>query len=82
MTRAVTAQAEQTTRAVPSLKLAVIVATSRSHDWHMLAPRPCLRLTPLPRQRDEGACLIRVGHGRCDREASAFARLSDVQVVR
>jgi hypothetical protein len=48
MTRAVTAQVEHTLSAVPSLKLAVIVAASRSHDWHMLAPCPGLRLTPLP----------------------------------
>lgn len=56
MTRAVTAQVEQTVSAVPSLKLAVIVAASRSHDWHMLAPCPCLRLTLHPySERRQGA---------------------------
>jgi hypothetical protein len=63
MTRAVTAQVEQTVSAVPSLKLAVIVAASRSHDWHMLAPCPCLRLTPLPIQSDGTGSVIRAGHG-------------------
>lgn len=38
MTRAVTAQVVHTMSDVPSPKLAVSVAASRSHDWHMLVP--------------------------------------------
>jgi hypothetical protein len=48
MTRAVTAQVEQTVSAVPSLKLAVIVAASRSHDWHMFGSLPLPQVEPAP----------------------------------
>jgi len=70
MTRAVTAHAEHTTSAVPSLKLAVIVAASRSHDWHMVGSLALPQVDPLPSQSGEMDSLIRAGHGRCDREVT------------
>jgi hypothetical protein len=72
MTRAVTAQVEQTVSAVPSLKLAVIVAASRSHDWHMLAPA-LLRLAALPSQSDGRGSVIRAGHSSSGGGEPAFA---------